>query len=182
MMAEMVSTLTYHILGVGVGLAIASGFFWGDKYSTRYYNRILKLMFGGNIRSLCTGEIPIVLAFLLSVLLFDIGNIEKMLTAIIGCEVAYFVIGLSLFTNWRVGPFSFAPRHGIRVYWIVNAFEKRGTIVENFLSANVESMFWAARNGNSKSAHLLSSLSQRDDELGRRVRVLIQYLEEQAGQ
>ena len=168
----MITALSFSVFVVTTLVAIFTGFLWQDEYTVNLHGKYVKLFFGGKSRSLLTAHLILLSGFLIFLLLSPQANTPEMLGVLSGGEVMLLSIGFGGFLNWRVGPWSFAPRHDLLARRIIELSE-RGILDTSNLEVYLKSMAGEIRKGNTASQEKLMLLESRSDELGVRTKEIL---------
>jgi hypothetical protein len=171
----MITSLSFSIFIAATLVAIFTGFLWQDEFTASLHGRFIRLFFGSKFRSLLTTHLVLLSGFLVFLLLSPQALIPEMLGVLSGGEVMLLAIAYSGFLNWRLGRWSFAPRHGFVVKRIIELSEG-GRLDGSVLKVQMESMVGEIRKCNTASEQHLLLLESRNDALGDQIREILRKI------
>jgi len=161
----MITSQSFSIFVVTTVIAIFTGFLWQDEYTVNLHGKYIRFFFRGNFRSLLTAHIILLSGFLVFLWFNPLGEMPEILGILSGGEVMLLGTAFGGFLNWRVGHWSFAPRHSLVITRLV-ALSEKDALDESLLRIHLLSMIDSISKGNVASQKQLHHLIDRDDRLG----------------
>ncbi|RLI60834.1 MAG: hypothetical protein DRO93_05975 [Candidatus Thorarchaeota archaeon] len=162
------------VVGIAIAISFSSALLlWDEGECTFSRYRICRLLFRGKARSILSSETIFLVGVALSVMLAPWSVRYRLFEALL-FVVLLPLVGSILFLNVRIGPISWASRDRLRAGYLIDSQKNLGGPRDDFLQDIVGCILREARHGNSSSLRVLRELAERGDELGIRIREMLQ--------